>query len=1271
MKFDPEKRRANLPRPTYPDELPIVARREDIARAIAENPVVIVCGETGSGKTTQLPKICLELGRGVAGMIGHTQPRRIAARTVAMRIASELSSPLGHAVGYKVRFSDKVSADTYIKVMTDGILLAETQGDRWLRAYDTLIIDEAHERSLNIDFLLGYVKELLQGGRNERPDLKLIVTSATIDAERFSRHFGGAPVVEVSGRLYPVETRYRPLRGPLTPAPLPSGEGSFELSQEGKDTRIEELDMEDGILDAIDDLLRQPGGGDILVFLPGEREIRDTADALRGRAHRGAEVLPLYGRLSLAEQERIFHPGGARRIVLATNVAETSLTVPGIRYVVDTGLVRINRYSYRNKVEQLLTEPVSQASANQRAGRCGRVAAGVCIRLYSEEDYNARPQYSEPEILRSSLAAVILRMKALGLPEIEHFPFLDAPAPRMIADGYQLLAELGAVDEANELTATGRRLARFPIDPRVARMILAAERENCLAEMLVIAAVLEVNDPRERPFERAEAADRAHLRFHDEQSDFMSLLKLWEYFEEAIGERKSNRKLAQDLRDQFLSQRRLREWRDVHRQLSALVGEMHMRVNEKAATYEQVHRALIAGLLGNVGVKSEEAGEYLGARGIKFSIFPGSGLRKKQPRWVLAAELVETTRLYARCAARIEPEWVEAAAGDIVKRHYFDPHWEKERALVAAYERVTLYGLTLVPRRRVHYGAINPKEAREVFIRGALVAGEFTTRAPFFEHNRLLVKEIEALEHKARRRDVLVNEEAIYFFYDGVVPEGIVNGAGFEHWREEAERANPRLLYLSREYLMRHAASDITEAQFPVLVRAAGAELKLAYRFEPAHPMDGVTATVPLHLLNQLEAGPFEWLVPGLIREKVAQLFKALPKQFRRHLVPPAQHVTAFLTECDRSEAGGVRREALPKALSRYVQRAAGEPVSPDIWDGAELPSHLRMNFRVVDEAGRELATGRDLAALKVQLGQAAQLTFAAAEPGIEKSGIRAWDFGELPATIAFTRGGRKLTGYPALVDEGESVSIRLFDTGGAAAESLRGGVRRLLTLALKEQVRQLDKSLPGFTQAALSLRSLAPVDELKDDLLLAILDRAFIGEDELPRNAKAFEELKQRARARLPAVREAGCRLFVAIAEEYQRAQQRLATAAKTLPQPAADIRGQLARLVYKKFMSGTPWERLHDLPRYLKAAQVRLDKALRDAERDAKHAASIAVIWKRYEERVIKLRKAGESDPRLEDFRWRIEELRVSLYAQELKTPYPVSYKRLDKQWVEISKA
>jgi ATP-dependent RNA helicase HrpA len=1249
---DIERRRANLPRPSYPDDLPVVARRAEIAQAIADNQVLIVCGETGSGKTTQIPKICLEIGRGVTGMIGHTQPRRIAARTVAARIASELATPLGHAVGYKVRFSDKVSPDTYVKVMTDGILLAETQGDRELRSYDTLIIDEAHERSLNIDFLLGYLKNLLHGGRGLRPDLKLIVTSATLDAERFSQHFANmglpAAVIEVSGRLYPVDVRYRPLHGEVD--------------------AHEERDLADGIVDAVDELAREPGGGDILVFLPGEREIREIADALARHRAKGIDILPLYARLSYADQERVFRPGNARRIVLATNVAETSLTVPGIRYVVDTGLARINRYNYRSKVEQLQVEPVSQASANQRAGRCGRVAAGVAIRLYTEEDFEARSAYSEPEVLRSSLASVILRMKALGLGDVERFPFVDAPAPRMIADGYQLLSELGAINEAQELTAIGRRLARFPIDPRVARMILAAEHEGSLSEVIVIASALEVGDPRERPFERADAADRAHERFNDEHSDFLALLKLWSHFDESLTHRKSKRKLAVGLREEFLSQRRLREWRDVHHQLAALAGEMRMRVNVKPAAYEQVHRALIAGLLGNIGVKAEEAGEYMGARGIRFALFPGSGLRKRPPKWVLAAELVETTRLYARCAARIEPEWVEAAAADLVKKHYFDPHWEKDRATVMAYERVTLYGLTLVPRRRVNYGPIDPRAAREIFIRGALVAGDYETRAPFFIENRRLVKEIGALEDKARRRDVLVDDEAIFDFYERVIPEGIFDGASFEDWRQEAERANPKLLHMTRDYLMRHGAAAVTETQFPERFHAADTDLRLRYRFEPGHPLDGVTASVPLHLLNQLDNNRFEWLVPGLLREKVAHLIKALPKRLRRHLVPPAQHVTAFLAGCETKEEGTERPDSLTQALARYVQRIAGEPMSPDMWDAAQMPPHLMMNFRIIDEGGNELALGRDLRELQARLGQTARLTFAAAEPGIEKSGIREWSFGELPESVAFTRGGRRLTGYPAVVDEGDSVAIRLFDTAAAAQAAMRGGVRRLMQLALKEQLKQLEKNLPGFTQAALAMRSLAPAEALKDDLLSAIADRAFIAEDDLPRSAEAFEALKQRARARLPAVREAASRLFAAIAEEYQRAQQKL-TAAAVSRQVADEARAQITRLVHKGFMSTTPWDRLQHLPRYFKAVEFRLERYRENPERDARHATDIAALWSRYEERAEMLRRAGGVDPRLTDFRWRIEELRVSLFAQELKTPYPVSYKRLDKLWRELA--
>jgi ATP-dependent helicase HrpA len=1260
-----ERRRANIPRPTYPEELPVVARREEIARAIQQHSVVIVCGETGSGKTTQLPKICLELGRGVAGMIGHTQPRRIAARTVAARIASELRSSLGHAVGYKVRFSDNVSRDTYVKVMTDGILLAETQHDRELEAYDTLIIDEAHERSLNIDFLLGYVKRLV----TRRPELKVIVTSATIDAERFARHFAHAgapaPVVEVSGRLYPVETRYRPLKS--------------------DDEDEEEQEMEEAIVAAVDELTRERATGDVLIFLPGEREIRETAEALRKHASRGAEILPLYARLSFEEQERVFHPTGARRIVLATNVAETSLTVPGIRYVIDTGLARLNRYSYRNKVEQLQVEKISRASANQRAGRCGRVAAGICVRLYSEDDFAARAEFTDPEILRSSLATVILRMKSLRIGDVEDFPFLEAPASRMIADGYQLLAELGAVDDSKELTNTGWQLARFPIDPRVARMILAAHEHHCLAEVLVIASVLEVQDPRERPFERAGAADDAHSRFVDERSDFMAFLKLWAYFTEAVKHKQSNRKLVEEIHASFLSYRRLREWRDVHRQLHELVAEMGMRVNTTPATPEQIHRALLAGLLGNIGVKADD-GEYQGARGIKFAIFPGSGLRKNQPKWLVAAELSETARLYARCVARVEPEWIEAAAGPLANRQYFDPHWDEARAQVMAYERVTLYGLTLVPRRRVAYGRINPVEAREVLIRAALVAGAYKTDAPFYRHNQALVKEVQALEHKARRQDVLVDEEAIFAFYDARIGADLYSGASFEAWRVQAERENPKLLFMAREDLMRRA-SGITEAQFPDRFDVDGTALRLTYRFEPGHVMDGVTLALPLALLNRIDEARTSWLVPGMIREKVTACLKALPKQLRRHFVPVPDSVTAFLTECERGEReeakggekdsfpplwgkAGMGAESLEAALATFAQRTIGAPLPPDVWKNADIPAHLEMNYRVIDDSGRELAMGRDLAKLKRELGQAAQLTFGTAHTGIEREHIMSWDFGELPETLAFTRGGRKLTGYPALVDEGDSVAIRLFDVREAAAASMRAGVRRLMRLELKDAMRGLAKTVRDLAPPLMQMRTIAASDDMQEDLIAAIVDRAFVGEDALPRSAKEYEAQKARGRTRLPAVSSAAARMFAAIAQEYHVTAQKLAGAKGPLSRVAAELRSQLTRFVYKGFFSATPWDQLQHLPRYLKAMQVRLDKYPANPERDAKHAAGIAELWKLYEERADKLRQAGITDAKLEEFRWHIEELRVSLFAQELKTPFPVSVKRLWKAWGSVAR-
>jgi ATP-dependent helicase HrpA len=1373
VKLDPPRRLAHLPRPRYPDDLPVVARREEIARAIRDHQVVIVSGETGSGKTTQIPKICLELGRGVNGLIGHTQPRRIAARTVAARIAQELESPLGHAVGYKVRFSDRLSADTYIKLMTDGILLAETQGDRLLHAYDTIIIDEAHERSLNIDFLLGYLKRVLP----RRQDLKVIVTSATIETERFSKHFDDAPIIEVSGRTYPVELRYRPL--------------------EAQSEDEEDQDIEEAILDAVDELAREKAG-DILVFLPGEREIRDTAEALRKHHPKGTEILPLYARLSFEEQERVFKPSGTRRIVLATNVAETSLTVPGIRYVVDTGAARVNRYSWRNKVEQLQIEKISKASANQRAGRCGRVAPGICIRLYSEDDYAQRPEYTEPEILRSSLASVILRMKSLRIGDVEDFPFLEAPAARMIADGYQLLAELGAVDEDNRLTQIGWQLAKFPIDPRIARMILAAEREKCLPEMLVIASALSIQDPRERPFDRADAADRAQEQFQEEKSDFMSYLKLWSFFEEALKHKKSNRKLTELLHEHFLSHRRMREWRDIHGQLAALVGELRMQQGETRAgrravaaaghraagkklepshrprpveksphganaadragaaaaaapletavasgeptepprppaSYEQIHRALLAGLLGNIGSKSEDGAEYYGARGIRFAIFPGSALRKSAPKWVVAAELTETTRLYARCVARIAPEWIEPLAARLVQRQYFDPHWSKSRGMVMAYERVTLYGLTIVPKRLVQYGPINPLEAREIFIHKALAGGDFETRGAFFEHNRRLVRELRELENKARRRDVLVDEETIYGFYDERIPAGIYNAAGFERWRREAEEANPEILHLTREYLMRHAASSITESLFPDALHAAGAELALRYRFEPGHPSDGVTATVPLHLLNQLEETPFDWLVPGFLREKVTWCIRALPKNVRRQLFPLPEQVNAFLESVEEKEmvtagevgggrnvvspgagapvagdapgridvgrrgdvsmladsrGGGGEAQTLPRpgygervgvrgdevrppfelALRRFIQRRIGEPIPEHPWQDKELPAHLRMNFRVVDDAGRELAIGRDLLALKGQLGQAAQLTFSQSDPGIEREGIRTWDFGDLPEKLSFKRGGRTLTGYPALVDEGSSVAIRLFDLEAAAQEAMRAGVRRLLRIALRDPMRQLEKGPPGFLQAALQLRTAVPADALRDDLLNAISDRAFIADDALPRTQKAFEAQRGRARTRLPAVAEGAMRLLTTIAADYQRVAARLASIKGPLVKPAADIRAQLARLIHPGFFSATPWDQLAHLPRYLKAMEVRLDKYGNNPERDAKHTDSIAQLTRRLDERIDKQRKAGVADPRLDEFRWHLEELRVSLFAQELKTPYPVSYKRLEKIWNSI---
>ena len=1319
------ERASRLPRPDFPEELPVSALRDTIADAIRDHQVVIVSGETGSGKTTQLPKICLALGRGVRGLIGHTQPRRVAARTVASRIAQELHSKLGAdggPVGYQVRFTGQVAESNYIKLMTDGILLAETQHDRYLNEYDTLIIDEAHERSLNIDFLLGYLKQILP----RRRDLKVIVTSATIDAERFARHFtsdGGvgvpAPVIEVSGRLYPVEIGYRP------------------LAREEDD---DEAELEDAIVDAVDECARH-GAGDILVFLPGEREIRETSDLLRRHATKTGkplDILPLYARLSAAEQQRVFDrdASSVRRVILATNVAETSLTVPGIRFVIDPGLARINRYSVRNKVQLLQIEKISQAAAKQRAGRCGRVASGICIRLYSEDDYNQRPAYTDPEILRSSLAAVILRMASLGIGEVSEFPFIEPPTPRAIADGYQLLQELGAVGPDRALAPLGRELARLPLDPRVGRMILGGRDEGVLAEVLVIAAALSVPDPRERPLDKQGAADQAHHRFKDERSDFLSFIHLWDFFTDAQALGLSHRKLVEHCRAHFVSWLRLREWRDIHGQLTEILREagwsvpalpppgerrdnsengVAVRSSRSSASsgsdpdlrrsasgpkagkagskadvrYEKIHRALLTGLLGNIGVKSDEDESYLGARAVRFHLHPASGINRKGAKWLMVAELAETTRLYGRVAARIEPEWIEKAAGNLVERTYFEPHWDRQRGEVVASERVALYGITLVPRRRVSFGGIDPVLARDTFLREALAPGELGIDAPFAKANKALLDEIADLEHKARRQDVLVDERDVVAFFDAIVPAGISTRAAFDKWRIDAERSTPRLLFLTREDLMRHHAAEVTEVQFPETIDVAGNALPLRYRFEPGHPEDGITLTVPLPLLNQVDPARLDWLVPGMIREKVHWYLKALPKALRNRETPLPPVVTAFLVASDASRdaadardtraaagtggdtpRGGAREghKSVADALRDFLESRWSTRIPPDTWDDAEPPPHLIVNIRVVDAAGRELASGRDLRALQTQLGEAAQLTFAAHDPGIERSGAKAWDFGELPESISFIRNGRRLTGYPAAVDEGTSVGVKLVDTADAAQRAHRAGVIRLLRLALSEHVKQLEKGWSGFNAVALQLRGRIAPEQLRDDMIDAIVDRAFIGDDPLPRNAAQFDAQKQRARARLPAVRDGIQRLLAEIAADVVQLGAALAALPPALRSLSRAIDAHRDRLVHPGFLTSTGWEHLAHVPRYLKALMRRVRKYPENPERDARHAAAIDLWRQKWEAHRAREQMLGRNNPALDDFRWWIEELAVALFAQELKTPFPVSQKRLEKRWSEL---
>ncbi|AYX28799.1 ATP-dependent RNA helicase HrpA [Burkholderia pseudomallei] len=1306
-----------VPPITFAESLPVSGKRDEIARAIAAHPVVIVCGETGSGKTTQLPKICLALGRGLgaggAGLIGHTQPRRLAASSTGRRIAEELGTPFGEVVGYKVRFTDNLAPGASVKLMTDGILLAETQTDPLLKAYDTLIIDEAHERSLNIDFLLGYLRQILP----RRPDLKLIVTSATIDAERFARHFGSderpAPVIEVSGRLYPVEVRYRPIADDR-PAAVRHAEGASSGRDRAKSAREAERDLMDGIVDAVDELCRE-GPGDVLVFLPGEREIRDAAEALRKHHPPHTEILPLFARLSAAEQERVFKASNARRIVLATNVAETSLTVPGIRYVVDTGLARVKRYSYRNKVEQLQIEPISQAAANQRAGRCGRVADGICIRLYEESDFAGRARFTDPEILRSSLASVILRMKSLHLSAIESFPFIEPPPGRAIADGYQLLNELGAVDDENALTPLGRELARLPLDPRVGRMILAARDQQALREVLVIASALSVQDPRERPVDAQEQADQAHRRFADERSEFLQWLRIWAWFEEAVAHKKSNRQLVDACRQHFLSHLRLREWRDVHSQLLTVVREHGWRLNEADATFEQIHLSLLTGLLGNIGFKAEDEPHYLGARGIKFHLWPGSALVKKAGRWVMAAELVETSRLYARCIAKIEPEWIERIGAHLLKKSLSEPHWEKRPAQVAAFERATLYGLTIYHRRRVAFGRQDPARARELFIRGALVDGEFDTKLAFFAHNRKLLADIEQLEHKSRRQDVLVDDELIHAFYDQAIPAGIHTGAAFERWyRDEVSKSGQpedklRLLYLSRDDLMRHEAAGVTTELFPKRVTMAGVEMALAYHFEPGSPRDGVTLAVPLFALNQVDARRAEWLVPGMLKEKAHLLLKSLPQKLRRHCVPLPEYAVGFVERAGRERFGA---GGLVDALIADVREQTQVATKTSDFKLETLPAHLFMNFKVIDEHGRQLAMGRNLAQLRAELGAQAQQHFQkiaaaatlapagepaaaaagasgararraplgapprAAEPAAQAGAaagatalyenLTTWNFGKLPELLEIRRRGETLFGYPALVDRGTHCDVEVFDSPDEAARIHRAGLRRLFALQLKEPIKYLEKNLPGLREMAMQYMSLGTQDELRDQLIATALDRACLQEP-LPADDASFHARRDEGRSRLNLLAQEIARLVGQILAEYAGLAKKLAQA-KPFPAAHADMQGQLAALVGKRFVVDTPYAQLAHFPRYLKGIALRIDKLKADPARDARQAAELQPLAQHYQRSVAQ--RGGVADARLAEFRWLLEELRISLFAQELRTPMPVSVKRLYKVWESMQR-
>ncbi|WP_267790006.1 ATP-dependent RNA helicase HrpA, partial [Vibrio cholerae] len=1231
-----EQRKQQMPKIEYPALLPVSQKRDDIAQAIAHHQVVIVAGETGSGKTTQLPKICAELGRGKYGLIGHTQPRRLAARSVANRIAEEMETELGGFVGYKVRFTDQISDQTQIKLMTDGILLAEIQNDRFLNQYDTIIIDEAHERSLNIDFILGYLKQLLP----RRPDLKVIITSATIDPERFSKHFSNAPIIEVSGRTYPVEVRYRPLAG--------------------DDDSESDRDQLEGIFQAVDELCDE-GLGDILIFMNGEREIRDTADALSKRNLRDTEIVPLYARLSAGEQNKIFQPHAGRRIVLATNVAETSLTVPGIKYVIDPGTARISRYSYRTKVQRLPIEPISQASANQRKGRCGRTEEGICIRLYSEEDFLSRPEFTDPEILRTNLASVILQMTALGLGDIEAFPFVEAPDKRNIQDGVRLLEELGAIndqikDPKKRLTESGKQLARLPIDPRLARMVLEASKLGCLKEVMIIASALSIQDPRERPSDKQQSADDKHRRFNHEDSDFLTLVNLWHYIGQQQKALTSNQFRRQCKLD-YLNYLRVREWQDVYTQLHQSTREMGFKLNDEPGSYHAVHSAILVGLLSHIGMKDQEKNEYHGARNARFNIFPASGLFKKQPKWVMSAELVETSKLWARVVAKIEPDWIEPLAKHLSKRSYSEPHWSKKNAAVMAYEKVMLYGIPIVPKRLVNYGTIDPVLSREIFIRSALVEGDWETKHAFFKQNRALLAEVEELEHKSRRRDILVDDEELFQFYDQRVGTEVVSGRHFDAWWKTASRKTPDLLSFEKEMLFKGDASHITDLDYPNFWHQGNLKLKLSYQFEPGENSDGVTVHIPLPILNQVEPHGFDWQIPGLRHELVVSLIKSLPKTLRKNFVPAPNYADAFLARVTPFEM------PLLDAMEKELRRMTGVTVLREDWKLDQLPAHLKITYRAVDHRNRKLNESCDLHELKESLKEKVQETLSqVADDDIEQRDLHTWSFGELPKVYQQKRGGFEVRAYPALVDKKDSVEIKLFETEQEQLSAMRAGQRRLILLNVPSPIKYLHANLPNKSKLGLYFNPYGKVLDLIDDCIACGVDKLIEERGGMVWEPQAFEALKEHVRAELgDTVVEIAKQVETILTTAYNINKRLKGKVDFTMAFALSDVKAQIEGLIFSGFATECGWKRLPDILRYMRAIERRMEKLPVDPNKDRLHMLKIESVANKYKELLNKIPKGMAIPDNVREIRWMLEELRVSYFAQQLGTPYPVSDKRI----------